>query len=113
MGLCAHRGPLYGSIIFRRRLGKSSMDAVVKAFIEAPDETFLDECMKDQLVKIADSCKVHVGDRRVKETIRANLTVNLFKMKVTGAGEVGPVAVGTEGSFPPLAGLDAGLTFEQ
>lgn len=39
------------------------MDEVVKAFVA---EEVLDECTKDQLVKIADYDKADVEDRRVK-----------------------------------------------
>ncbi len=81
------------------------------AFIEAPTESFLDECTKDQLVKIADFYKVDVGDRRVKETVKANLKVNLFKMKVLVGGEVDPDAAGAVGFSVVVGELRCGVNF--
>lgn len=68
----------------------------------------MDECTKDQLVKIADCYGLDVGDRCVKETVKANLKVHLFKMKVLGSGEAGASAFGV-GLSLPIEGLGASL----
>ena len=88
------------------------MDEVVEAFVQAPSQALLDGSTRDQLVKIAPH--YNVGDKRVKETVKANLKLMLFKMNVLSAGEAASVSAGTEGATPPLVvGLDAGLSFEQ
>ncbi|XP_036965434.1 uncharacterized protein LOC119025698 isoform X1 [Acanthopagrus latus] len=90
------------------------MDDVVEAFVQAPTEALLDECTKDQLVKIAGHYNVEVGDKRVKETVKANLKFKLLKMNVLDAGEAVSVSAGAEGAPPPLAARPgAGLSFER
>ncbi len=78
------------------------MDETVKAFIEAPSERLLDQCIKDQLVKIANFYSVDVGDKRAKETVKANLKVSLLKMKVLGTAEAAPFSTSTEDLSPPF-----------
>ena len=63
------------------------MDEVVKTFLESPSEQLLDECSRDQLRKLVDHYKADVGDRRVKEAVRVNLKVHLFKIKVLSTVE--------------------------
>jgi len=90
------------------------MDEIVEAFVQAPSEALLDGSTRDQLVKIAAHYKVDVGDKRVKETVKANLKLKLSKMNVLSAGEAASVSAGNEGATQPLGvGLDAGLSFEQ
>ena len=90
------------------------MDEIVEAFVQAPSEALLDGSTRDQLVKIAAHYKVDVGDKRVKETVKANLKLKLSKMNVLSAGEAASVSAGNESATPPLVvGLDAGLSFEQ
>lgn len=78
-------------------------------------QKFLDQCTRDQLVKIAEYYEVDVGDKRVKETVRANLKVNLMKMNVLGTVEAAAASGGTEDLSPPVIVSPgaAGLTFEQ
>ena len=87
----------------------------MRAFVESPSEKFLDQCTRDQLVKIAEYYEVDVGDKRLKETVRANLKVNLTKMNVLGTVEAAAASGGTEDLSPPvIVGPGAaGLTFEQ
>jgi len=88
------------------------MDEVVEAFVQAPSEALLDGSTRDQLVKIAAHYNVDVGDKRVKETVKANLKLTLFKINVLSAGEAASISAGAEGATPPLVvGLDAGLSF--
>jgi len=88
------------------------MDEIVEAFVAS--EALLDESTRYQLVKIAAHYNVDVGDKRVKETVKANFKLTLFKMNVLSAGLAASVSAGTEGATPPLVlGLGAGLSFEQ
>ena len=48
--------------------------AGVEDFFAAPSEVFLDQCTRDQLVKIADHYKICVGDKRLKENVETNLS---------------------------------------
>ena len=50
------------------------MEDIVGAFVAAPSERFLDQCTKEQLVKIAEFYNYEVGDKRVKESVKANLS---------------------------------------
>ncbi len=74
------------------------MDEIVKVSVEAPTERFLDQCTKDQLVKIAEYYSIDVGDKRVKETVKANLKVKYLKMKVLGTAEAASFPAGAEDS---------------
>ena len=86
----------------------------MRAFVEAPSEKFLDQCTRDQLVKIAEFYSFDVGDKRSKETVKTNLKANLVKMKVLVTAEAAPLFACTEDApSPVIAGPGAGLTFEQ
>lgn len=89
------------------------MDEVVNAFLEEPSEQFLVGCMKDRLAKIADYYELDVGDKRIKETLKANLKINLFKMKVLGSEEATAASEVDGGQFPPVQCPGASLSFEQ
>lgn len=88
------------------------MEDVVRAFVEAPSAEFLDGCTNNQLVKIAKHYEVDVGDKRVKETVKVNLKVGLFKMGVLGTAEAVSWSARTGGLAPPSGG-GPGLSFEQ
>lgn len=88
------------------------MDEFVTAFVDKPSEQILDECTKDQLVKIADYYKLDVGDKRTKETVKANLKVHLFKMNVFSVKKAAASAV-DEGPCPLVWDPGASLSFEQ
>ena len=68
----------------------------MRAFVEAPSEKFLDQCTRDQLVKIAEFYSFDVGDKRSKETVKTNLKANLVKMKVLGTAEAAPLSAHTK-----------------
>ena len=87
----------------------ASMDEVVKTFLEGPSEQLLDKCSRDQLLKLVDHYKIDLGDRRVKETVRANLKLHLFKIRILST--VKQMAAVSDESFSPIAG--PGLSFEQ
>ena len=40
------------------------MEEIVRAFVEAPSEKFLDQCSRNQLVKMAEFYSFDVGDRQ-------------------------------------------------
>lgn len=84
------------------------MNEAVEAFVQAPSEALLDGYTKDQLVKIAGYYDVEVGDKKVKETVKANLKFKLLKMNVLHAGEAASVSASTEDVSP-----GARLSFEQ
>ena len=86
----------------------------MRAFVEAPSEKFLDQCTRDQLVKIAEFYSFDVGDKRVKDAMKANLKANLVRMKVLGTAEAAPLSARTDDApSPAIAGPGAGLTFQQ
>ena len=64
--------------------------AQVEDFFETPAELFLEDCIKDQLLKIADHYEFVISDRRLKETIKSILKANLQDMKVL-PGKTGDV----------------------
>ena len=52
--------------------------ASVEEFVDSPCDHLLDQCSKEQLLKIAEHYKVEIGDKRVKlDTIKANLRKKL------------------------------------
>lgn len=53
--------------------------ASVEDFFNAPSETLLDQYNRDQLLKIAEYYKVSVGDKRLKENVRAIIKANLHE----------------------------------
>lgn len=56
--------------------------AGVDVFIATPSEEFLDQCTRDQLLKIADHYEITVGDRRLKENARTIIKAYLYDMEV-------------------------------
>lgn len=79
------------------------MATVVEEFVSSPDQKLLDQCTKDQLLKLAQHYKMTVDARRTRETIQSILQANLQDEGVLVA-DVGKSGVTTSGS---------GLTFEQ
>lgn len=54
----------------------------IEDFFNAPCETLLDQCNRDQLLKIAEHYKISVGDKRLKENVRAIVKANLCELNV-------------------------------
>uniref|UniRef100_A0A3B5QLU2 Gypsy retrotransposon integrase-like protein 1 n=1 Tax=Xiphophorus maculatus TaxID=8083 RepID=A0A3B5QLU2_XIPMA len=54
----------------------------VEDFNKNPSAEFLDLCSREQLVKIAEHFKISVGDKRLKENVKAILRENLIEMGV-------------------------------
>ncbi len=44
------------------------MASVVDCFIQAPSETLLEQCTKEQLLKIAEHFNIEIGTNHLKET---------------------------------------------
>ena len=81
----------------------------VEDFFASPSEEFLDICTKEQLLQIAEHYDVDVGDKRLKERMKAILKSNLFEKNVLSAV---PSAVSQSTVLsPPLTAT--GLTFDQ
>lgn len=89
------------------------MDPVVKTFVEAPTESFLEECSRDELNKLADYYAVDVGDRRRKESVKSSLKAGLIQMGVLKAEVAGRGVTGVDVPSLQGAGSTAGFTFEQ
>ena len=73
-------------------------------FFKTPSELFLEDCTKDQLLKIADHYEIVISDKRLKDTVRAILRANLQERKVL-PGKPGSVVGDAPGS--------TSFTFEQ
>lgn len=79
------------------------MASAVEEFLNSPDRKFLDQCTKDQLLKLAQHYKVTVDARRTRDTIQSILQANLQEEGVMVFDD-GRSGVTTSGP---------GLTFEQ
>lgn len=55
------------------------MTSVVDCFIQAPSETMLEHCTKQQLWKIDDHFNIKTGANQLKETVRSILKANLIE----------------------------------
>lgn len=84
--------------------------ACVKDFLKAPAEEVLDCFTKEQLMKVADHFEMDVGDRRIKDNIKAILKANLFEDGVfKGKGHCDGIAPKPGGlSVTGLPGLNSG-----
>ena len=73
-------------------------------FFKTPSELFLEDCTKDQLLKIADHYEIVISDKRLKDTVKSILKANLQERKVL-PGKPGSVVGDAPGS--------TSFTFEQ
>lgn len=88
--------------------------AGVDHFIDAPSEAFLEQCTRDQSIKIADHYKIRVGDKRLKENVRATVKANLYEMKVLTPPQMSPTSTNLAGAiFSQDSHPDLALNFEQ
>lgn len=51
----------------------------VEEFIKAPSVEFLEQCTRDQLVKLAEHLKIELTDKRLKENISVDLNRKMAK----------------------------------
>ena len=58
--------------------------ASVEDFLRTPSEECLERCSREQLVEIAEYYELDVGDKRMKENIKAIVKANLFETGVLG-----------------------------
>lgn len=87
----------------------------VEDFFASPSEDLLDACSREELVKIAESYGIDVGDKRQKERVRAILRSNLLE-KVSP--ERPPMAAPPPASGAALVGMlssvaQSSFSFEQ
>ena len=92
--------------------------ASVEDFVCAPSEALLDQCNRDQLLKIAEHFEISVGDKRLKDNVRAIIKANLYELNVLKPLQESPVVVNLAGanvSQGSLAepGPELTLSFEQ
>ncbi|XP_043964972.1 uncharacterized protein LOC122826755 [Gambusia affinis] len=78
----------------------------VEDFIKSPSVEFLEQCSREQLVKIAEHYNVCVGDKRLKENVKAILRENLIEMGIFSLPS-GPEDLGSQVVKPKF------LDFEQ
>lgn len=83
--------------------------ASVEDFIAGPTERFLDVCSREQLLKLK-HYGVEVGDKRLKDRVRALLKVDLLERKFLTGDEL---SVPPPTTVVPPPGVASGLTFEQ
>lgn len=82
-------------------LFKGKMASILQNFIQSPSELALDLCTKEQLIEIAEHYDIEIGDKKLKEIVRADLKQGLME-----AGILGSQGASCQPS-PPV------LTFEQ
>lgn len=63
------------------------MASVVDEFIESPSEEILNQCTKDQLLKIADHYKIEISATRLKDSVKSILKANLCEEGVLVCAE--------------------------
>ncbi len=56
--------------------------AGVEDFVASPSEDLLNVCTKEQLLKIAEHYEIDVGDKHLKDRVKAILKASLFERKV-------------------------------
>ena len=84
--------------------------ASVEDFLRAPSEEWLERCSREQLVKIAEYYELDVGDKRMKENIKAIVKANLFE---TGVLRPKLQVAGARLDVSDALLSEVGLTFEQ
>ncbi len=65
--------------------------AGVEKFLRAPSDEFVEQCTKEQLLKIAELYDIYVSDKRLKENVKAIVRANLYEMGVLKSQTVSPV----------------------
>ncbi len=75
--------------------------AGVEDFVEAPSVEFVEQCTKEQLLKLAEHYDKYVSDRRLKENVKAIVLANLYDLGVLKSTTVPPAGV------PPAEGKTA------
>lgn len=82
----------------------------VEEFIASPSEELLDLCTREQLLKIAESYEIDVGDKCQKERVKSVLKACLLKNKVMPEAPLN-VPFPHNVLYPPVT--TTGLTFDQ
>ena len=56
--------------------------ARVEDFVRAPSVEFVEQCTKEQLLKLAEHYTVYVSNKRLKENVKAFVIANLYDLGV-------------------------------
>ena len=73
--------------------------ASVDEFVHSPSDHLLNQYTKDQLLKIADHYGIDIGDKRLKENIKAILKANLVEVGILKREEFQPKVTNVALSF--------------
>lgn len=67
------------------------MANIVEDFVQSPSEELLEQCTKEQLIKIAQNYSIEVEPKRTKENLRSIIKANLQECGVLmdGGGKSG------------------------
>lgn len=93
--------------------GLGAAMAGVGGFIDAPSEKLLEQCSREQLVKIADHYDIAVGDKRLKENVKVILKENVYDMGVLIPPKKSPSSANRAGAVSQTSLSDLSLNFEQ
>ena len=86
--------------------------AGVEDFVRAPSEEFVEQCTKEQLLKLAEVYGIYVSDKRLKDNVKAIVLANLYDQGVLACAS-GPPAEGKAAGRVSAQVADSNLTFEQ
>lgn len=53
------------------------MATLGESFIQDPAESLLDQCTKEQLLKVAEHCDIEIADKKIKESVKTCLKEGL------------------------------------
>ena len=79
--------------------------AGVDVFIDTSSETFLGQCTRDPLIKIADHYKICAGDKRLKLNVKAIVKENVYEMEVLTPAQTSPTSTNLAGTVVSRASL--------
>ena len=86
--------------------------AGVEDFVRAPSEEFVEQCTKEQLLKLAEVYGIYVSDKRLKDNVKAIVLANLYDQGVLACAS-GPPAEGKAAGRVSAQVADSNVTFEQ
>ena len=61
----------------------------MESFIQDPSESLLEQCTREQLLKIAERYKIDISDKKLKESVTTYLKDDLFEAGVLCRQPVG------------------------
>lgn len=81
--------------------------SLVEEFVDAPSVELLEQCTKDQLIKLAEYFKIELTEKRLKENIKFVLKRKMVEVGILAADDLVKPSV----SYP--LETPTGLTFEE